>query len=163
MLVSIPLSHTPEAQVISLMEAAPVEVTPKVVSFKTPEVASKAMAPVMSILDAERESKTAQQMFKVISASIAANTQKQLAAFGDQISTLLAPITNRLAATHPGRNHPNPTTPSTWGRTDDDDFEMDYTAANAPMGGFDNDEDMPPPHSSKTYTARSTNFPCPPQ
>ena len=151
---NIPLPRTPEAQIISLMEAAPIKITPKAVSFKTPEVASEAMAPVMSIIDADQESRSPEQMFEAMSASIATNTQKQLAAFSDQISTLLAPITNRLAdlereslaTTNLGRDHlrPNPTTPSTWGRTDDDDFEMEYTADNTPAGDFNEDASDPP-------------------
>ena len=151
---NIPLPQTPEAQVITLMEAAPLEVTPKVVSFKTPEIASEAMAPIMSIIDDDRESRSPHRMFEAMSASIAANTQKQLAAFSAQISTLLAPITNRLtdlereslAATNLSRDHlpPAPTTPTTWGRTDEDDFEMEYTADNAPAGAFDDEATDPP-------------------
>ena len=152
---NVPLPRTPEAQVISLMEAAPLEITPKAVSFKTPEIASEAMAPIMSIIDDNREARNPHQMFEAMSASIAANTQKQLDAFSAQISTLLAPITNRLAdlerdslaATNLGRDalHPNPTTPSTWGRTDDDDFDMEYTINDAPARALEGDDTDPPP------------------
>ena len=151
---NIPLPRTLEAQVVTLMEAAPIEVTPKAVSFKTPEVASEAMALIMTIIDADRESRSPHQMFEAMSASIAANTQKQLAAFSAQITTLLALITNRLAdleheslaATNLGHDHlcPAPTTPTTWGRTDDDDFDMEYTTDNAPAGAYNDDNSDPP-------------------
>ena len=134
------------------MESAPVEVTPKATSFKTPEVASEAMAPIMSVIDHDREAKAA-QTYETISASVAANTQQQLAAFGkafsDQIATLLAPITNRIATLERDQHD----TALQWGCTADDDFEMEYMADNAPAGDFGAaGEDKPaPPFIDRVY------------
>ena len=143
---NIPLPRTPEAQILSLMESAPVEVTPKATSFKTLEVASEAMAPIMSVINHDCEAKAA-QTYETISVSVAANTQQQLAAFGkafsDQIATLLAPITNRIATLERDQHD----TALQWGRTADDDFKMEYTADNAPAGDFGaagKDEPAPP-------------------
>ena len=142
---NIPLPRTPEAQIISLMESAPVEVTPKAASFKTPEAASEALAPIMTIIDSNREAKAA-RTYETISASVAANIQQQLAAFGkafsDQIATLLPPIANRIATLERDQYD----SALHWGRVDNEDFDMEYTAADATAGdNGEDDEDEPAP------------------
>ena len=128
------------------------EITPKAASFKTPEAASEAMAPIMTIIDSDREAKAA-QTYETISASVAANTQQQLAAFGkafsDQIATLLTPIANHIATLECDQHD----TALHWGHVDDEDFEMEYTAADATAGGNgeDDEEEPTPPFIDGIY------------
>ena len=93
---------TPEAQVVALLESAPLDTTPKATLFHT---ADKAMAPILSVLG-ERERAKAEQTFDTILSSVAANTEKQLLAFGTQIASnltkqmtlIIEPLSRRIAA-----------------------------------------------------------------
>ena len=121
-LISLP--STPEAQTAALLESAPIEVTPKAIAFKTPEVASEAMAPIMSHLDALKERQMTFDWQTVVD-TISANTQKQLTQFSEsvskQIQEAVAPIVSRVSAIEKEYD-------DAWGRGDDDDL-MEYSEA----------------------------------
>ena len=93
---------TPEAQVVALLEAAPLDTTPKAASF---HAADRAMALVLSVLG-ERDRAKAEQTFDTILSSVAANTEKQLLAFSTQIAAnltkqmtlIIEPLSKRIAA-----------------------------------------------------------------
>ena len=91
----IPAPSTPEAQVVTLMEAAPVDTTPKAAAF---HASTKAMEPVITLLG-ERDRAKAERTHDTILASVAANTDKQLLAFGNSFSTqLVANLTKQMTA-----------------------------------------------------------------
>ena len=102
----LPLPTTPEAQVVALMEPAPVDTTPKASAF---HAAAVAMEPVITLLN-ERDRAKADQTWEAMSSTLTANTEKQLAAFGTafskqmvdaltkQMSSIIAPLTDRIAA-----------------------------------------------------------------
>ena len=125
----VQLPHTPEAQVMSLMEAAPIEVTPKATPIKTPEAAADAMAPMMVHLNALEERKASYIWENMIS-SIADNTQKQLAAFSDsvakQINDAVAPLVTRISGVE--KENAFLTGEVAWSQLDDDDL-MEVGAA----------------------------------
>ena len=126
----IPLPSTPEIQTASLLESAQIEITPRAIAFKTPEVASEAMAPIMSHLDALKEHKMTFDWQTVID-TISANTQRQLTQFSEsvskQIQETVAPIASRVLAIEKENEF---ITDSAWGHENDDDF-MEFSEADA--------------------------------
>ena len=111
----IPAPTTPEAQVVTLMEATPVDTTPKAAAF---HASAKAMEPVITLLG-ERDRAKAERTHDSILASVAANTDKQLLAFGNAFSTQLVtnltkqmtaivePLAKHIAAIEGDYNHAN--------------------------------------------------------
>jgi hypothetical protein len=92
---NIPAPSTPEAQVVTLMEAAPVDTTPKAAAF---HASAEAMEPVITLLG-ECDQAKAECTHDIILASVAANTDKQLLAFSNAFSTqLIANLTRQMTA-----------------------------------------------------------------
>ena len=91
----IPAPSTLEAQVVTLMEATPVDTTPKAAAF---HASAEAMAPVITLFG-ECDRAKAECTHDTILASVAANTDKQLLAFSNSFSTqLVANLTKQMTA-----------------------------------------------------------------
>ena len=175
----IPAPSTPEVQVATLIESAPLDTTPKAAAF---QAADKAAAPILAILG-ERDRAKAELTFDSILSSVAANTEKQLLAFGSQIAAnltkqmtlIVEPISKRLTALEGGydsgaraddEDANRAARDLAWGRgqelvpsSDPNEVEMldDYTAfADIPgtdpnYKRADPDDDMVPPFLDLIY------------
>ena len=90
----------------TLLESAPLDTTPKAATF---HAADKAAAPILAVLG-EHDRAKAELTFDTILSSVAANTERQLLAFGSQIAAnltkqmtlIVEPISKRLAAIEGG-------------------------------------------------------------
>ena len=88
------------------MESTPVDTTPKASAFRA---TAEVMEPVITLLN-ERDWAKVDQMWEAMSSTLTANTEKQLAAFGNtfskqmvdaltkQMSNIIALLTDRIAA-----------------------------------------------------------------